>query len=199
MAPTENGKTILLAEDEQPVRSFVLAMLQKAGYNVIVAVDGRDGLEKSRQFKDTIHILLSDVQMPYMTPIELATQLQIDRPDIRVLLISAMVSGLLLLNDGWQFLPKPFMSNLLKERISHLLLERSAGVESGGNPGEEAGPANGHTSHPTDGGQCTPSLSWQAARPYTASERNRRSAFPRTALRLLRHQIRCKRPPAHRA
>jgi CheY-like chemotaxis protein len=49
MAPTENGKTILLAEDEQPVRTFVLAMLQKAGYNVIVAVDGRDGLDQPRQ------------------------------------------------------------------------------------------------------------------------------------------------------
>ena len=132
MAPTKNGKTILLAEDEQPVRTFVLAMLQKAGYNVIVAVDGRDGLDQSRQFKDTIHMLLSDVQMPNMTGVELATQLQIDRPDIRVLLMSGMPSGMLLLNDGWQFLPKPFMSDLLRERIRHLLLEQSAGAESGG-------------------------------------------------------------------
>jgi DNA-binding response OmpR family regulator len=109
-------------------------MLQKAGYNVIVAVDGRDGLEKSRQFKDTIHLLLSDVQMPNMTGIELATQIQIDRPDIGVLLMSGMVSGMLLLNEGWQFLPKPFMSNLLKERIHHLLLEQSTSAESGGHP-----------------------------------------------------------------
>jgi len=132
MAPTENGKTILLAEDERPARTFVLAMLQKAGYNVIVAVDGRDGLDKSRQFKDTINMLLSDVQMPNMTGIELATQLQIDRPDIRVLLMSGMPSGMLLLNDGWQFLPKPFMSDLLRERIRHLLLEQSPEAESGG-------------------------------------------------------------------
>ena len=132
MAPTKYGKTILLAEDEQPVRTFVLAMLQKAGYNVIVAVDGRDGLDQSRQFKDTIHLLFSDVQMPNMTGVELATQLQIDRPDIRVLLMSGMPSGMLLLNDGWQFLPKPFMSDLLRERIRHLLLEQSAGAESGG-------------------------------------------------------------------
>lgn len=64
--------------------------------------------------------------MPNMTGIELATQLQIDRAEIRVLLMSGMVSGMLLLNEGWQFLPKPFMANLLKERIRHLLLERSA-------------------------------------------------------------------------
>ena len=38
--PTERGKTVLLAEDEQPVRPFVLAMPLHQGYSVIVAVDG---------------------------------------------------------------------------------------------------------------------------------------------------------------
>lgn len=123
MALQPNGKTILLAEDEQQVRSFVLAMLQNNGYNVIVAVDGQEALEKSRQHKDTIHLLLSDVEMPNMTGIELATQVQIDRPEIRILLMSGMTSGMLLLNEGWQFLPKPFMASLLKERIQHLILE----------------------------------------------------------------------------
>jgi DNA-binding response OmpR family regulator len=124
MAPTGNGKTILLAEDEHPIRTFVLAMLQKNGYNVLVAVDGHDALEQSRRFEGIIHLLLSDVEMPNMTGIELATQLQIDRPSIRVLLMSGMAAGMLLLNEGWQFLPKPFMSNLLKDRIHHLLEER---------------------------------------------------------------------------
>jgi DNA-binding NtrC family response regulator len=114
----------------------VLAILQEAGYNVIVAVDAHDGLEKSRQFKGTIHLLLSDVEMPNMTGIELATQIQIDRPEIRVLLMSGMVSGMLLLNEGWQFLPKPFMANLLKESIRHLLLEQSAKPELDGATGE---------------------------------------------------------------
>lgn len=126
MAPTPNGKTILLAEDERPVRTFVLIMLQKAGYNVIVAVDGQDALEKSRQYKGTIDLLLSDVEMPNMTGVELATQIQIDRPEICVLLMSGLASGMLLLNDGWQFLPKPFMFNILKDRIKHLLLGQSA-------------------------------------------------------------------------
>lgn len=92
-------------------------------------------LQKSRQFKGTIHPLLSDIQMPNMTGIELATQIQIDRPEIRVLLMSGMVSGMLLLDEGWQLLPKPFMANLLKERIRHLLLERSARRELGGESG----------------------------------------------------------------
>jgi DNA-binding response OmpR family regulator len=128
MSPTPNGKTILLAEDEQEIRSFVLAMLRHNGYHVIVAGDGHDALQKARAFDGTIHLLLSDVQMPNMTGIELATQLQIDRPAIRILLMSGLPAGLLLLNDGWQFLPKPFMTNLLKDRINHLLLEQPTEV-----------------------------------------------------------------------
>jgi two-component system cell cycle sensor histidine kinase/response regulator CckA len=124
MAPAENGKTILLAEDEQPVRTFVLAMLQSSGYSVITAVDGRDALDKSRQFKGTIDLLLSDVQMPNMTGVELATQIQIERPNMRVLLMSGMTAGMLLLNEGWQFLPKPFMCNMLKDRVRHLLTDQ---------------------------------------------------------------------------
>jgi CheY-like chemotaxis protein len=88
MAPTDNGKTILLAEDEKAVRSFVLPMLLRNGYHVIESVDGLDALEKARQFNGTIHLLLSGVQMPKMTGIELATQLQLERPNIQVLLMS---------------------------------------------------------------------------------------------------------------
>jgi len=67
-----------------------------------------------------------------MTGIELATQIQIDRPAMRIMLMSGMASGMLLLNDSWQFLPKPFTSNLLEERIRQLLLVRNAKPELDG-------------------------------------------------------------------
>ncbi len=141
MAPTENGKTILLAEDEQQVRTFVLTMLRHNGYHVIVAIDGQDALAKSRAFEGNIDLLLSDVQMPNMTGIELATQLQIDRPDVKVLLMSGMVAGMLLLNEGWQFLPKPFMANLLKDRLQHLLLvDKSSDARQGSLSSGKSGP-----------------------------------------------------------
>ena len=104
MTGTQNGKSILLAENERSVRTLLLNTLREAGYKVLDAADGREGLEKSRQFNGTIHLLLADVEMPNMTGIELATQIQIDRPGVPVLLMSGMESGMLLLNDGWQFL-----------------------------------------------------------------------------------------------
>ena len=68
MALSDTGKTIFLAEDEPSVRNLALAVLQRSGYHVIAAVDGQDdALEKSRQFKGTIDLLLSDVSMPHMS------------------------------------------------------------------------------------------------------------------------------------
>jgi hypothetical protein len=63
--------------------------------------------------------------MPGMTGIQLATNFQLDRPDSKVLLMSGLDCGMLLLNEGWQFLPKPFMINMLKVRVHHLLQDGS--------------------------------------------------------------------------
>jgi len=119
--PPPTLKTILLAEDEQHVRTFVLTVLQESGYHVITGVDGQDALEKSRQFKETIDLLLSDVNMPHMTGTELATQMQIERAVLPVLLMSGMGDELLPLNEGWQFLPKPFEPDMLRKKVQHLL------------------------------------------------------------------------------
>ena len=62
--------------------------------------------------------------MPEMTGIELAIQLNKERPDTKILLISGLDSGMLVLNNGWQFLPKPFMFDMLRDRIRDFLSEQ---------------------------------------------------------------------------
>jgi DNA-binding response OmpR family regulator len=121
--PDISGKTILFADDDGQLQKFVAALLRKCGYHVIVASDGKDALQKAREFDGTIHLLLSDIEMPGMTGIELATQLNQERPDTRILLISGLATGMLVLNSGWSFLPKPFVSDLLRDRIRAFLSE----------------------------------------------------------------------------
>jgi DNA-binding response OmpR family regulator len=116
-------KTILFADDDGQVQKFVAALLLKQGYNVIVAVDGLSALQKAREFHGTIHLLLSDIEMPGMTGIELAIQISQDRPETKILLISGLDSGMLVLNNGWQFLPKPFMADMLRDRVRDFLSE----------------------------------------------------------------------------
>ena len=122
--PVAQQKTILLAEDDGPLRKFVLALLVKSGYNVLQANDGIQALEIALAFKGTIDLLLSDVEMPGMTGIELAIQLNRERPKTKILLVSGLESGILLLNNGWQFIPKPFMADMLRDRVRDFLSEQ---------------------------------------------------------------------------
>jgi DNA-binding response OmpR family regulator len=59
-----------------------------------------------------------------MTGIELAIQIGQQRPETKVLLISGLGSGILVLDNGWQFLPKPFMAEMLRDRIRESLSEQ---------------------------------------------------------------------------
>jgi len=51
--------------------------------------------------------------MPEMDGIQLATAMSIDRPQLKVLMMSGFTGGMLVLNEGWHFLPKPFISSQL--------------------------------------------------------------------------------------
>jgi DNA-binding NtrC family response regulator len=74
-----------------------------------------------------IHLLLSDFQMPGMSGIELATQMSVDRPQLKVLMMSGFTEGMLVLNEGWHFLAKPFIPSQLRALVSGLLFpERSS-------------------------------------------------------------------------
>lgn len=116
-------RTILLAEDEQTVRTVVYFLLKSSGYNVITADDGLEGLKKARGYTGEIHCVLADIVMPRMSGIELAMQLLLDRPKARVLLMSALASRAVGLQEGWQFLQKPFKLSLLQDKIRELLQE----------------------------------------------------------------------------
>jgi DNA-binding NtrC family response regulator len=126
MAPKNPNadKTILFADDDGRLQKFVAALLTIAGYTMILANDGKDALRKAREYKGKIHLLLSDVEMPHMTGIELAIQLNQERPDTKILLISGLDTGMLVLNNGWQFLPKPFMADMLRDKVRDFLSEQ---------------------------------------------------------------------------
>jgi two-component system, cell cycle sensor histidine kinase and response regulator CckA len=114
-------QTILLAEDEDAIRRLVCRLLQESGFEVIAATNGKDALQKAQEHDGKIDLLLSNIDMPEMTGIELAAQIALARPETKVMFVSALPSGTLVLDGSWQFLPKPFMPNMLKERI-HMLL-----------------------------------------------------------------------------
>ncbi len=116
-----NQKTMLVADDDPQILKLVSAILVGGGYFVIAADSANSALEQSRDYKGEIDLLLSDFEMPGMTGVELATRLTLERPDIKVLLMSGFPSGMLILNEGWHFLAKPFIGSQLKVLVSGLI------------------------------------------------------------------------------
>ncbi len=111
--------TILLAEDEDALRSMLQTLLARNGYHVLAASNGRDALDQACSYKGTIDLLLSDVRMPELDGPTLAIALKRSRPSIKTLLISGFLgdTGITLGGEenDWAFMQKPFsMSELLK-------------------------------------------------------------------------------------
>jgi DNA-binding NtrC family response regulator len=112
-----NVKTILLVDDDPAILDLVSEVLAKSDYNVLTARTGSHALDVSRKFKGEIHVLVSDFQMPGMSGIDLASAITVDRPKLKVLLMSGFPQGLLVLNEGWHFLAKPFVASQLSALV----------------------------------------------------------------------------------
>lgn len=122
----DSQKTILVVDDDAITLKFVSGLLKKSNYTVLTAVSGKEALQLSRDCASEIHLLLSDFQMPEMSGVDLATELCVTRPKISVLLMSGFDGGMLVLNEGWHFLAKPFIPSQLRALIKGLLAETSA-------------------------------------------------------------------------
>lgn len=121
-APPQNRqKTILVVDDDPDILAVVSELLVDGGYNVLAARTGAKGLERSREFKGTIDLLLSDFQMPGMSGVDLATLMTRERRQLKVLLMSGFTDGMLILNEGWHFLTKPFVASQLRALVAGLI------------------------------------------------------------------------------
>ena len=117
-------KTILVVDDDPTVLNFVSGFLD-GQFNLLVAKSGMEAVQRSEECKGEIHLLLSDFQMAGMGGIELATKLTVQRSQIKVLMMSGFSEGMLVLNDGWNFLAKPFVETQLRTLITGLVAPTS--------------------------------------------------------------------------
>ncbi len=118
-------ETILIAEDEDTVRALVREILQNKGYRVLEARHGGEALELSERYKGRIHLLVTDVVMPQMSGRELSERIHNAHPDMKVLYISGYTDNVMvphgMLNEGAQFLQKPFAPEALARRVREML------------------------------------------------------------------------------
>ena len=128
-------ETVLLVEDEADVRTLTCEFLKTAGYQVLTAVDGEEGLETGQRFGDQIDILVTDVVMPRLRGPELAKRLKQKLPDLKVVYMSGYTeefSEAPNLLQGAYFLQKPFSRDGLLRHIQDAL--RGKPSEQGDRP-----------------------------------------------------------------
>lgn len=119
-------ETILLVEDERPVRELVARLLQKHGYKVWQASSGHDALGLWREHKRDISLLLTDLVMPgNMNGHDLAEKLHADRPGLKVVFTSGYSADIVgknfKLEPDLNFLQKPYQPQTLALTVRRCL------------------------------------------------------------------------------
>ncbi len=121
------SETILLVEDERPVRRLVKRILDQHGYRVFEAENGLEALDVSRSHEGPIDLVITDVVMPKMNAGELIERLEQERPDTPVLLMSGYLDDAIgrygIEVQRNQLLDKPFSEDELLSKVRGLLDE----------------------------------------------------------------------------
>ena len=84
----QGSGTILLADDEEPVRIITKRMLELYGFSVVVAEDGKKALELYQKHSADIVLVLTDIGMPEMDGYELFQELKKLNPGLPIIVIS---------------------------------------------------------------------------------------------------------------
>jgi PAS domain S-box-containing protein len=123
------GNTILIAEDNEGVRALTVRILAGAGYRVFEGCDGVDALETLKSLPEPVDLLISDVMMPRMNGSELITHFQRIQPGTPILVISGYMDEDAVrrsFKEPDAIIPKPFMPDVLRERVKELIGEPMA-------------------------------------------------------------------------
>lgn len=123
---------ILAVDDEESIREFLEIMLKKEGYDVTTAVDGAQAIDLLK--KKSFDMVISDMQMPNVTGIELLKHVKDNYPDLVFMIITAFgttetaVEAMKL--GAYDYITKPFKIDEVRIVISNALRSKNLEVEN---------------------------------------------------------------------
>ena len=113
--------TILLVDDDKDLREFLYQHLLRCGHSVLQAGSGVEALDRFRRNPE-IDLVVSDIVMPGMSGDQLAVKLLEANPELPVIFISgnaaAHIQSIIPLEEGQNFLRKPFSLEMLERMIT---------------------------------------------------------------------------------
>lgn len=124
-SPKEGKETILLVEDEEAILKMITSVLERFGYQVLAADTPGKAIHLAQDYDGDIQLLLTDVIMPEMNGRDLAKNILSFYPNIHRLFMSGYTADLIahhgVLDEGVNFINKPFSSNALVAKIREIL------------------------------------------------------------------------------
>jgi two-component system sensor histidine kinase EvgS len=125
LVPQSHGETVLLVEDELAILKMGKIMLEKLGYKVLAASTPSEAMDLADKHAGDICLLITDVVLPDMNGRDLADQICILRPEIKILFMSGYTANAIahrgVLDDGINFLSKPFSEETLAVMVNKVL------------------------------------------------------------------------------
>ncbi len=119
------NETILLAEDNEGALGVAKAMLEGAGYTVLIAVDGEEAVRVFEEHADKISLALLDVMMPKMGGKGVFERIRAGRPNLRFLFASGYSMNAIhtnfILNEGKALIQKPYQRDALLRAVRKTL------------------------------------------------------------------------------
>ncbi len=124
---TQRTGTVLLADDEDTVRSVTAAMLERIGFRVLTASDGREAVEAYREKRDEIVFVVLDLTMPNMDGAEAFAAIRAMDPDVKVALASGYsgedITSRYPMEGLAAVIQKPYTLRALREVVAKLVTE----------------------------------------------------------------------------
>ncbi|HEX2768011.1 MAG TPA: PAS domain-containing protein [Geobacteraceae bacterium] len=132
--PRMGSETVLLAEDDASIRELMESVLRQFGYDVILARDGTDAVEKFKADNEKIAVIVMDIIMPGKSGREAYEEIRKIRPDIKILFISGYSPDLLqnrgIFDNGEDVLIKPIHPLDLVRKV-RAVLDSQAQINNG--------------------------------------------------------------------
>jgi two-component system, NtrC family, response regulator PilR len=123
---------ILVVDDEESIREFFEIMLKREGYDVLTAPNGREGLEELK--KGAFDLVISDIQMPEMSGLELLAKAKELDPEVVIIMITAFGSTETAVEamklGAYDYVQKPFKIDEVKIIIRQAIEKRSLTIEN---------------------------------------------------------------------
>lgn len=110
---------VLLVDDDPSILELVGYTLKTRGYRVIAAADAREALEAAATYKGPILLLLTDIAMPEVSGLELASRVSLQRPETKIIYITAY--GDAFYSGKHPVITKPFTTEQLLAKVQEVL------------------------------------------------------------------------------